>query len=151
MKNVMNKVIAATMMMALTIAMPAMAGNKKRVYNDKDVKVVVVKKDKKAARHDKMHKGMRGNTHKGTYAMAHRGPAAHKATHFAAPRKPVYRPAMRVFTFKVSPRAFHRHAVAKAGRLHGVRKTYWNPRTHEMTVYYDARITSARHIMRAVA
>ncbi|MCR4582920.1 MAG: hypothetical protein K5764_05125 [Prevotella sp.] len=151
MKNVMNKVMAATMMMTLTIAMPAMAGNKKRDYNGKDVKVVVMKKDKKAVRHDKMHKGMYGNVHKGTYAMAHRGHAAHKAMHFAAPRKPAWHPAMRVFTFKVGRHAIRRHAVAKAERLYGVRKTYWNPRTHEMTVYYDARITSARHIMRAVA
>ena len=35
--------------------------------------------------------------------------------------------------------------------IHGVMGAYWNPRTHEMTVHYDARVTSARHIMHLVA
>jgi len=41
--------------------------------------------------------------------------------------------------------------MAKAERIHGVMGAYWNPRTHEMTVRYDARVTSARHIMHLVA
>ena len=45
----------------------------------------------------------------------------------------------------------YHHAVAKAERIHGVMGAYWNPRTHEMTVRYDARVTSARHIMHSVA
>ena len=36
-------------------------------------------------------------------------------------------------------------------KRHGVMGAYWNPRTHEMTVRYDARVTSARHIMHLVA
>jgi len=32
--------------------------------------------------------------------------------------------------------------VAKAERIHGVMGAYWNPRTHEMTIRYDAIITS---------
>jgi len=45
----------------------------------------------------------------------------------------------------------HNHAVAKAERIHGVMGAYWNPRTYEMTVRYDARVTTARHIMHLVA
>ena len=46
----MNKVIAAMMMMAITFAMPAMAGNHKKPNNHgKNDKVVVVNNDKKAA------------------------------------------------------------------------------------------------------
>ena len=51
----------------------------------------------------------------------------------------------------INTQAAHHHAVAKAERIHGVIGAYWNPRTHEMTVRYDARVTSARHIMHLVA
>ena len=33
----------------------------------------------------------------------------------------------------------------------GVMNTKWNPRTRELTVIYDAKVTSARHIMHSVA
>ena len=95
--NWLNKVIAAMMMMAITSAMPAMAGNKKH-YNGKNNKVVVVV--------DK------------------------KTTHF---------------------NASHMKAVAKAEHMKGVMNTKWNPRTRELTVIYDAKVTSARHIMHLVA
>jgi len=48
----MNKVIAAMMMMAITFAMPAMAGNKKSNNHGKNDKVVVVNNDKKASHFD---------------------------------------------------------------------------------------------------
>ena len=48
----MNKVIAIMMMMSITFAMPAMAGNNKK--NDKVV--VVVNNDKKASHFDKADK-----------------------------------------------------------------------------------------------
>ena len=51
----------------------------------------------------------------------------------------------------INTQAAHHHAVAKAERIHGVIGAYWNPRTHEMTIRYDARVTSARHIMHLVA
>ena len=92
----MNKVIAAAMMMSITTAMPAMAGN---------------------------------NNH----------------------RHHAYRPVVKTCTFRVSRHAAHHHAVAKAERIHGVMGVYWSSRTHEMTVRYDARVTSARHIMHLVA
>ena len=43
--KIMNKVIATMMMMAITTAMPAMAGNKN--HNDKKDKVVAVNNGKK--------------------------------------------------------------------------------------------------------
>ena len=49
----MNKVIAA-MMMAITTAMPAMAGNKH--HNDKKDKVVAVNNGKKESNFDKVDK-----------------------------------------------------------------------------------------------
>ena len=51
--NWLNKVIAAMMMMAITFAMPAMAGNKKPNNYGKNDKVVVVNNDKKASHFDK--------------------------------------------------------------------------------------------------
>ena len=42
-------------------------------------------------------------------------------------------------------------AVAKAEHMKGVMNTKWNPRTRELTVIYDAKVTSARHIMHLVA
>ena len=122
--KMMNKVIAAMMMMAITSAMPAMAGNKTTVstsrqhYNGKNNKVVVVV--------DK------------------------KTTHFNA-HKHVYRPDVKACTFRVSRYDSHIKAVAKAEHMKGVMNTKWNPRTRELTVIYDAKVTSARHIMHFMA
>ena len=114
--KMMNKVIAAMMMMAITTAMPAMAGNKKH-NSGKNDKVVVVDK---------------------------------KASHFDA-HKHAYRPDVKACTFRVSRYDSHRKAVAKAETMKGVMNTKWNPRTRELTVIYDAKVTSARHIMHSVA
>ena len=122
--NWLNKVIAAMMMMAITSAMPAMAGNKTTVStsrqhnNGKNNKVVVVV--------DK------------------------KTTHFNA-HKHVYRPDVKACTFRVSRYDSHMKAVAKAEHMKGVMNTKWNPRTRELTVIYDAKVTSARHIMHFMA
>lgn len=113
--NWLNKVIAAAMMMAITSAMPAMAGNKK--HNHKNDKVVVV--DKKASHFD-------------TYKHA-------------------YRPDVKACTFKLSRHDSHRKYVAKVERMKGVMDTKWNPRTREVTVIYDAKVTSARHIRHFMA
>ena len=74
-----------------------------------------------------------------------------RTSHFDNYRHHAYRPVVKTCTFRVSRHAVHHHAVAKAERIHGVMGAYWNPRTHEMTVRYDARITTARHIMHSVA
>lgn len=123
----MNKVVAIMTIVSLTVAMPAMAGNNKKHNDRKNDKVVVVVKDKKAPTHfDK------------------------RTSHFA-PRPVAPRPDVKVCTFKVSHHAAHRNVVAKAERIHGVMDAHYNPRTHEVTVRYDARMTSARHIMHSVA
>jgi hypothetical protein len=125
----MNKVIAAMMTMAITFAMPAMAGNKKPNNHDKNDKVVVVNNDKKASHFDKVDK---------------------RTSHFDA-HKHAYRPDVKACTFKVSRHDSHRKVVAKVEHMKGVMDTKWNPRTREVTVIYDAKVTSARHIKHFMA
>ena len=126
----MNKVIAAMMMMAITFAMPAMAGNKKPNNHGKNDKVVVVNNDKKASHFDKVDK---------------------RTSHFDAHKTHAYRPDVKACTFKVSRHDSHKKVAAKVEHMKGVMNTKWNPRTRELTVIYDAKVTSARHIMRLVA
>jgi len=127
--NWLNKVIAAAMMMTITTAMPAMAGNRNNKSHDKKT-VVVVTNSPRSSHFDRVDK---------------------KTSHFDNHRHHAYRPVVKTCTFRVSRHAAHTHAVAKAERIDGVLGAYWNPRTHEMTVRYDARVTSARHIMHLVA
>ena len=123
----MNKVIAA-MMMAIT-TMPAMAGNKKHTNYDKKTTDVVVTNDKKVSHFDKVDK---------------------RTSHFDA-NKHAYRPDVKTCTFRVSRHDSHRKVVAKAEHMKGVMDTKWNPHTRELTVIYDAKVTSARHIRHSVA
>ena len=126
--NWLNKVIAAMMMMAITTAMPAMAGNKN--HNGKKDKVVAVNNGKKESHFDKVDK---------------------KTTHFDAHKKNTYRPDMKTYTFKVSRHDSHKKIVAKVENMKGVMDTNWNPRTRELTVRYDANKTSARNIKHFMA
>ena len=131
----MNKVIAAMMMMAITTAMPAMAGNKN--HNDKKDKVVAVNNNKKDSHFDKVDK-------KTTVSTS-------RPTHFDAHKKNAYRPDMKTYTFKVSRHDSHKKVVAKVENMKGVKEAKWNPRTREVTVIYDANVTSARNIKHLVA
>jgi urease beta subunit len=135
----MNKVIAAMMMMAITFAMPAMAGNKKNNHgkNDKVLAVqatggraVVVNNDKKGSHFDKADK---------------------KTTHFDTSKTHAYRPDVKTCTIKVSRHDSHKKVVAKVENIKGVMDTNWNPRTRELTVRYDANKTSAHNIKHFVA
>ena len=133
--NWLNKVIAAMMMMAITTTMPAMAGNKH--HNDKKTTVVVVANDKttvstsrQVSHFDKVDKALSHNGY-------HKGHA--------------YRPDVKTCTFRVSRHDSHRKVVAKVEHMKGVMDTKWNPRTREVTVIYDAKITSARHIRHFMA
>ena len=123
----MNKVIAAMMMMAITTTMHAMAGNKH--HNDKKTTVVVVNNDKKVSHFDKVDK---------------------RTSHYDA-HKHAYRPDVKTCTFRVSRHDSHKKVVAKVEHMKGVMDTKWNPRTREVTVIYDAKITSARHIKHFMA
>ena len=125
----MNKVIAAMMLMAVTTAMPAMASNKHH-NNGKNDKVVVVNNHKGDSHFDKVDKALSHND-------------AHK--HHA------YRPDVKTCTIKVSRHDSHHKVVAKVEHMKGVMDTNWNPRTRELTVLYDAKVTSARHIKHFVA
>ena len=126
--NWLNKVIAAMMMMAITTAMPAMAGNKN--HNGKKDKVVAVNNGKKESHFDKVDK---------------------KTTHFDAHKKNTYRPDMKTYTFKVSRHDSHKKIVAKVENMKGVKEAKWNPRTREVTVIYDANVTSVRNIKHFMA
>ena len=124
----MNKVIAAMMMMAITTAMPAMAGNKN--HNDKKDKVVAVNNGKKESNLDKVDK---------------------KTTHFDTHKKNTCRPNMKTYTFKVSRHDSYKKVVAKAERIEGVMDAKWNARTREVTIRYDANKTSVKYIKHTVA
>ena len=128
--NWLNKVIAAMMMMAITTAMPAMAGNKNHTNNDKKDKVVAVNIGKKVSHFDKVDK---------------------KTTHFNTHKKNTYRPDVKTCTVKVSRHDSHKKVVAKVENMKGVMDTNWNPRTRELTVRYDANKTSARNIKHFMA
>ena len=126
----MNKVIAAMMMMAITTAMPAMAGNKNHTNNDKKDKVVAVNNGKKESHFDKVDK---------------------KTTHFNTHKKNTYRPDVKTYTFKVSRHDSYKKVVAKAERIDGVIDAKWNARTREVTIRYDANKTSVKYIKHTVA
>ena len=74
-----------------------------------------------------------------------------RALHHKHFDKHVYRPDVKACTFKVSRHDSHKKVVAKAEHMKGVMNTKWNPRTRELTVIYDAKVTSARHIMHFMA
>ena len=145
--NWLNKVIAAMMMMAITFAMPAMAGNKKPNNHGKNDKVlavqatggraVVVNNDKKALHFDKVDK-------KTTVSTS-------RLSHFDTHKTHANRPDVKTCTFKVSRHDSHKKVVAKVEHMKGVMDTKWNPRTREVTVIYDAKVTSARHIKHFMA
>ena len=123
----LNKVIAAMMMMAIT-TMPAMAGNKH--HNDRNDNVVAVNNHKGGSHFDKVDRALSHNN-------AHKGHA--------------YRPDVKTCTFKVGRHEHHRDVVAKVENMKGVMDTKWNPRTRELTVIYDGKVTSARHIKHFMA
>ena len=131
-----NKVIAI-MMMSITFAMPAMAGNKKPNNHGKNDKVVVVNNDKKASHFDKVDK-------KTTVSTS-------RSSHFDTHKTHAYRPDVKTCTVKVSRHESHKKVVAKVENMKGVMDTNWNPRTRELTVRYDANKTSARNIKHFVA
>ena len=125
----MNKVIAAMMLMAITTAMPAMAGNKNNNHGKND-KVVVVNNHKSESHFDKVDKALSHND-------------AHK--------KNAYRPDVKTTTIKVSRHDSYKKVVAKVENMKGVMDTNWNPRTRELTVRYDSEVTSARNIKHFLA
>ena len=106
---------------------PAMAGNKH--HNDRSGKkttLVVVNNDRGGSHFDKVDRALSHNTY-------HKDQA--------------YRPEVKTCTFRVSRHDSHKKVVAKVENVKGVMNTKWNPRTREVTVIYDAKVTSARHIM----
>ena len=127
----MKKMIAAMMMMAMTVAMPAMAGNKHFGKNDK--KATVVNHDKKA-----------GHSAKST-AHYDKRTATHFDTHRAA------RPDMRTYTIHLSRYDSPRAAIARAERINGVKEAKYKPRTRELTILYDAHRTSIHRIKHTMA
>ena len=123
-----NKVMAAMMMLAITTAMPAMAGNKH--HNNNDKKVVVVNNHKRGSHFDKVDK---------------------KTGHFDIHKTHAYRPDVKSCTFILSRHESHKKMVAKVENMKGIMDTKWNPRTRELTVIYDGKVTSARNIKHFMA
>lgn len=126
--NCFNKVIATMMLMAITSVMPAMAGNKN--YNDRNDKTVVVNNHKGDSHFNKVDKAL-------SYNNAHKGN--------------VYHPNVKTFTLKVNRHENYKKVIAKAENMKGVIDAKWNPRTREVTVRYDAKVTSARNIKHFMA
>ena len=114
----MTKVIAVMMMMTFTTT--AMANS------DKNTRPVV-----------SIEIGVRPNGH-------HSGSTWHNAA--PAPRswhQSAAKPTLRTYTFQVSSwAASHKNVVAAANSVKGVKVTNWNPRTRQLTVSYDARLTT---------
>ena len=125
-----NKVIAAMMLMAITTAMPAMAGNKSNHHNDRNDKAVVVNSQKSESHFDKVDRAL-------SHHDSHKGHA--------------YHPDVKTCTIKVSRHDSHKKVAAKVENMKGVMDTNWNPRTRELTVRYDANKTSARNIKHFMA
>ena len=143
----MNKVIALIIMMAITIAMPAMAGNGKKNPNGKRDNVVVVDKGRKDVHGPRADvrdpHGPRPDMHDP------QGPRVDmRDPRIGAPHHPIYRPDMRTCVIKLGRHDSHRKVVAKVERMRGVMEAGWSPRTREVIVRYDANVTSARHILR---
>ena len=130
MKKMMNKVIAAMIMMAIANVMPAKADNYKNVNSGRRDHAVVVNNHKKDVHPGKMDK---------------------KPAYYGAHNKHAYRPDVKSCTVKVSRHTPHNRVVAKAERIKGVMDTKWDPRTRELIIRYDAHMTSSGHIKHAVA
>ncbi|MCR4852202.1 MAG: hypothetical protein K5893_01245 [Prevotella sp.] len=65
-------------------------------------------------------------------------------------KKSFHRADIKTVTFKVSKKANHRYAEAKAMSVRGVKSANYNRRSGKITVKYDANKTSVRTIKRAV-
>lgn len=74
-----------------------------------------------------------------------------RAVHHTRYDKHAYRPDVKAYVVKVSRHESHVRAAAKVERMKGVINTQWNSRTRELTVIYDARVTSPRHIRQFMA
>ncbi len=121
----MKKMIAAMMILALTTTTATAAT--KRHHNDRTTVIVV--NDRQAATHfDQLDRST-------TRYTAHPRHARHD---------------IKTCTFPVSRHAVRHNAVARAQRINGVKNAYYNPHTGEMTVTYDAYMTSAQHIIHTV-
>ena len=138
-----NKVITIMMMISITFAMPAMAGNKNN-NNGKNDKAVVVNNDKKASHFDKADKKTTVSTSRPTVSTS-------RSSHFDTSKPHAYRPDVKTTTIKVSRHDSHKKVVAKVENMKGVMDTNWNPRTRELTVRYDAKVTSAHTIKHFMA
>ena len=74
-----------------------------------------------------------------------------KASHFDKNHKHAYRPEIKSCTLVLSRHESHKKRAHKADHMKGVIDTKWNPRTRELTIIYDAKVTSARHIRHFMA
>ena len=139
MMKMMNKVMAIMAIVSITMAMPAVAGNKKNNDRRND-KVVVVVKEKKAPSHFDAARG-----------HFDRKPVAPRPDVRSTSGRSYPKGLEKVCSFKVSRHSAHRNVVAKAESIHGVMDAKFNPHTGMMTVRYDAHRTTPRIIRNVVA
>lgn len=74
-----------------------------------------------------------------------------KHSHFDRHHRDAYRPEIKSCTLVLSRHESHKKMAHKADHMKGVIDTKWNPRTRELTIIYDAKVTSARHIRHFMA
>ena len=83
--------------------------------------------------------------------VSHFGRVEMKASHFDKNHKHAYRPEIKSCTLVLSRHESHKKMAHKADHMKGVIDTKWNPRTRELIIIYDAKVTSARHIRHFMA
>ena len=74
-----------------------------------------------------------------------------KASHFDKHHKHAYRPEVKTCTLVLGRHDSHTKLAAKADCMKGVIDTKWNSRKRELTIIYDAKVTTARHIRHFMA
>ena len=74
-----------------------------------------------------------------------------KASHFDKHHKHTYRPEVKTCTLVLGRHDSHKKLAKKADCMKGVIDTKWNPRRRELTIIYDAKVTSASHIRHIMA
>ncbi len=158
-----NKMMAV-MMTALTTSIPAMAGNNKGLgYVIGDAPVSTSTTRGNVASSTSSTRGNVTPTTRGNVASSAsttRGNTTHAVhnnvgytTHdkgVYVHHNDIYRPIVKTYKFKVSNRKLRHGAIHKIERLPGVMTTHYDPRTHKITVRYDARMTTSIAIRNSI-
>ena len=83
--------------------------------------------------------------------VSHFDPVEMKTSHFDRNHRHAYRPEIKSCTLVLGRHDSHKKLAEKANHMKGVIDTKWNPRKRELTIIYDAKVTTARHIRHFMA